>query len=105
MVGVSRYRNKGGRRGGVEVAEVADVEEVVEAGVFDPKRHRRLRRRVEAEVVVAVGVAEVVGASNAGKKTLVAATAVANLSRRRSRRGGGGEGEVVATELKRWRRR
>ena len=65
MVGVSRYRNKGGRRGGVEVAEVADVEEVVEAGVFGPSRRRR--RRVEAEVVVAVGVAEVVHASNAGK--------------------------------------
>ena len=66
MVGVSRYRNKGGRRGGVEVAEVADVEEVVEAGVFGPKRRRR-RRRAGAEVVVAVGVAEVVDASNAGK--------------------------------------
>ena len=46
MVGVSRYRNKGGRRGGVEVAEIADVEEVVEAGVFGPNRRRR--RRVEA---------------------------------------------------------
>ena len=34
MVGVSRYRNKGGRRGGVRVAEVADVEEEVEARVF-----------------------------------------------------------------------
>ena len=65
MVGVSRYRNKGGRRGGVEVAEVADVEEEVEAGVFGPS-HRR-RRRAGAEVVVAVGIAEVVGASNAGK--------------------------------------
>ena len=54
MVGVSRYRNKGGRRGGVEVVEVADVEEVVEAGVFGPSRHHR----VEAEVVEA---------SNAGK--------------------------------------
>ena len=64
MVGVSRYRNKGGRRGGEEVAEVADVEEVVEAGVFGPSRHRR--RRAGAGVVVAVGVAEVVGASNAG---------------------------------------
>ena len=63
MVGVSRYRNKGGRRGGVEVAEVADVEEVVEAGVFGPSR----RLRVEAEVVEVVGVAEVVDASNAGK--------------------------------------
>ena len=63
MVGVSRYRNKGGRRGGVEVAEVADVEEVVEAGVFGPSR----RLRVGAEVVVAIGVAEVVDASNAGK--------------------------------------
>ena len=41
MVGVSRYRNKGGRRGGVEVAEVADVEEVVEAGVFGPSHRRR----------------------------------------------------------------
>ena len=29
MVGVSRYRNRGGRRGRVEVAEVVDVEEVV----------------------------------------------------------------------------
>ena len=29
MVGVSRYRNKGGRRGGVKVAEVADVVVVV----------------------------------------------------------------------------
>ena len=65
MVGVSRYRNKGGRRGGVEVAEVADVEEVVEAGVFGPNRRRR--RRAGMEVVVAVGVAEVVDASNAGK--------------------------------------
>ena len=65
MVGVSRCRNKGGRRGGVEVAEVADVEEVVEAGVFGPN-HRR-RRRVEAEVDEVVGVAEVVDASNAGK--------------------------------------
>ena len=63
MVGVSRYRNKGGRRGGVEVAEVADVEEVVEAGVFGPNLHLR----VGAELVVAVGVAEVVDASNAGK--------------------------------------
>ena len=63
MVRVSRYRNKGGRRGGVEVAEVADVEEVVEAGVFGPSR----RRRAGAEVVVAVGVAEVVDASNTGK--------------------------------------
>ena len=66
MVGVSRYRNKGGRRGGVEMADVADVEEVDEAGVFGPKRRRR-RRRAGTEVVVAVGVAEVVGASNAGK--------------------------------------
>ena len=64
MVGVSRYRNKGGRRGGVEVAEVADVEEVVEAGVFGPSRRRR---RAGAEVVEAIGVAEVVDASNAGK--------------------------------------
>ena len=32
MVGVSRYRNKGGRRGGVKVAEVADVEEVAKPG-------------------------------------------------------------------------
>jgi hypothetical protein len=47
MVGVSRYRNKSGRRGGVEVAKVADVEEVDEAGVFGPCR----RLRVEAEVV------------------------------------------------------
>ncbi len=63
MVGVSRYRNKGGRRGGVEVAEVADVEEVVEAGVFGPS----CRLRVRAEVVEVVDVAEVVDASNAGK--------------------------------------
>ena len=63
MVGVSRYQNKGGRRGGVEVAEVADVEEVVEAGVFGPSR----RRHVGAVVVEVVGVAEVVDASNAGK--------------------------------------
>ena len=63
MVGVSRYRNKGGRRGGVEVAKVADVEEVVEAGVFGPRR----RLRVGAEVVKVVGVVEVVDASNAGK--------------------------------------
>ena len=56
MVGVSRYRNKGGRRGGVEVAEVADVEEVVEAGVFGPSNRRRRCAR-----------AEVVDASNAGK--------------------------------------
>ncbi len=62
MVGVSRYRNKGGRRGGVEVAEVADVEEVVEAGVFGPSR----RLRVGVEVVEVVSVAEVVDASNAG---------------------------------------
>ena len=63
MVGVSRYQNKGGRRGGVEVAEVADVEEVVEAGVFGPSR----RLRAGAEVVEVVGVAGVVDASNAGK--------------------------------------
>ncbi len=63
--GVSRYRNKGGHRGGGEVAEVADVEEVVEAGIFGPS-HRR-RHRVGAEVVDVVGVAEVVDASNAGK--------------------------------------
>ena len=54
MVGVSRYRNKSGRRGGVEVAEVADVEEAVEAGVFGPGRRH------------CVG-AEVADASNAGK--------------------------------------
>ena len=54
MVGVSRYRHKGGRRSGVEVAEVADVEEVVEAGIFGPSH----RLRVGAEVV---------HASNAGK--------------------------------------
>ena len=64
MVGVSRYRNKGGRRSGVKVAEVADVEEVVEAGVFGPSRRRR---RAGAEAVEVVGVTEVVGASNAGK--------------------------------------
>ena len=69
-----------GRRGGVEVAEVTDVEEVVEAGVFGPSRRRR--RRVGVEVVVAIGVAEVADASNAGKKTLAAAASVANLSRR-----------------------
>ncbi len=63
MAEVSRYRNKGGRRGGVEVAEVADVEEVVEIGVFGLSR----RLRVEAEVVEVDGVAEVVDASNAGK--------------------------------------
>ena len=62
--GVSRYRNKGGHQGGLEMAEVADVKEVDEAGVFGPRRHRR---RAGAEVVVAVGVAEVVHASNAGK--------------------------------------
>ena len=60
---VSRYRNKGGRRGGVEVAEVADVEKVLEAVVFGPSR----RLRVGAEVVEVVGVAEVVVASDAGK--------------------------------------
>ena len=63
MVGVSRYRNKGGRRGGVEVVEVADVEEVVEAGVFGPSH----RLWVRVEVVEVVGVAELVDASNAGK--------------------------------------
>ena len=63
MVGVSRYRNKGGRWGRVEMAEVADVEEVVEAGVFGPSH----RLRVGAEVVEVVGVTEVVNASNAGK--------------------------------------
>jgi hypothetical protein len=47
----------------VEVAEVADVEEVVEAGFFGPRR----RHRVGAEVVEVVGAAEVVGASNARK--------------------------------------
>ena len=46
------------------MAEVADVEEVDEAGVFGPKRRRH---RAGVEEVVAVGVAEVVGASNAGK--------------------------------------
>ena len=54
MVGVSRYRNKGGRRSGVEVAEVANVEEVVEVGVFGPS----CRLCVEVEVV---------DASDAGK--------------------------------------
>ena len=63
MVGVSRYRNKGGRRGGVEVAEVADVEEVVEAGVFGPSR----RLCVKVKAVEVVRVTEVVDASNAGK--------------------------------------
>ena len=63
MVGVSRCRNKGGRQSGVEMAEVADVEEVVEVGVFGPSR----RLRVGAEVVEVVRVAEVVGASNARK--------------------------------------
>ena len=52
-----------GRRGRVEVAEVADVEEVVEAGVFGPS----CRLRVGAEVVEGVGVTEVVDASDAGK--------------------------------------
>ena len=47
------------------MAEVADVEEVVEAGVFGPSRHRR--RHAGAEVVEAIGVAEVVDASDAGK--------------------------------------
>ena len=45
------------------MAEVADVEEMVEAGVFGPSR----RLRVRAEVVEVVGVAEVDDASNAGK--------------------------------------
>ena len=65
MVGVSRYWNKGGRRGGVEVAEVADVEEEVGAGVFGPSRRRC--RRAGAEVVEAIWVAEVVDASDTGK--------------------------------------
>ena len=45
------------------MTEVADVEEVVEAGVFGPSRCLR----VGAEVVEVVGVAEVVDASDAGK--------------------------------------
>ena len=44
------------------MAEVADIEEVVEAGVFGPSR----RLRVEPEVIEVVEVAEAVDASNAG---------------------------------------
>ena len=65
MVEVSRYRNKGGRRGGVEVAEVTDVEEVVEARVFGP--YCRLRAEAEVvDVVEVVGVAEVVASPSSG---------------------------------------
>ena len=109
MVRVSRFRNRGGRRDGVEVAEVTDIEEVVGAGVFGPSRRRRRsgssRSRRGRGSSRCVERREVdLGGGGVGGELESAPKSERRRRRRKDGRAGGGGGEgVVATELKRWR--